>query len=345
MPWFFITRPDVLVTLFFLIGTYYLILSEEGKKYQFILLAGLFSALALFSKQNGLLLFLIVSSYLVLRLRIKALFAYTGSYVACLTLLCLFYYVLGYPAMNLYENLVIGVSNGIDLKNATVVIKTFIALFGFPFCILIYQVILNQKKLRNNFTSGYLVYVVATSLIFGLITCFKAGSAMNYFIEAIIFSVILGFTMVKNIKKELILIGLLYCLSISTYHCVKSVPRNLFYTLNSGYKNELNAVNKIIDAELGDGYFCTNMRPIILDNYDRAILPQYEIVMSSIGHHNPSSAYYQNLVKNIDYEKISLLIVDTRFRFPDIEFKDFQLYDKIGDIEVYKHTNLSSIIK
>ena len=336
-PWYFLVRPDVLVTLFYVCGTYYLLLGLKNKRNIYLSIAGFVSLLAFLSKQNGILIILVTVVFLLIKVKFKPLIYYLIGVIFSALFFSITYLVAGYPLEYISDNLIIGVANGIDIYSAiNNAIIPFISIFGFPFLLILLESFHKRKEIQVDTTLQYISFFAVSSLGFAALTCLKLGSAVNYFNDFMVFSIIVIFALEKVISKQAIIICLIFCISLTCYHIFKYGPRSLYFTLLRNHYDELEYGKSVLNKYDSGKYFYTNIRNLILDSPNSCIFPQYEIVTTAINQKN-AAQYYKNIMANIDYDKLELIIIDTKMGYINFDFSHFKLIDKYKDIEVYKN--------
>ena len=166
-----------------------------------IMLAGIFSALALFTKQTAL--FLIVFNIIFLLLIYKdrkTVFLYVLSIATSLIILSLL--LVHENLFDLKLNTVDGLKNGINLNwFLEVFMKNYFMKYTFLICTGIFTscILLQQKKsMLHLFLGSSIIYYFLIAIIFSL----KGGSGPNYYLEFNILS-IFGICLLINDKPDI----------------------------------------------------------------------------------------------------------------------------------------------
>ena len=339
-PWYFISRPDVLVLLFYISSFYYLALGFDRKKSAYLVLAGFIGFMAFLSKQNGLLIVLFTGLFLLLKFRFRFLLFYVLGTIVSAGVFVGIYLLSGYPVEWILLNLTKGVDNGIDIYKAiNGTLLPFLALYGFPTLLVIALVVDQWDALKKNLSLVYLSYFAVFTLGFALLTSIKVGSAENYFNEFIVLVIILAFLVQKNITKKILILCLLFSISVGSYHLVKYSPRSIYFTFFNKHYQELSYSESFL-KDLGDQkYFYSNIRNLIIDYPERCVFPQYEIANAGIGNESANNIY-REIVNNINYDVIDLLIIDNNIEYLPFDLTLYKLVDEHKNISIYKHKNL-----
>lgn len=176
------SRPDSMYHLFFALTILFFFKTILNKQTAISLaLTGVSLALALFSKQNGAFLLVLITTFLVFTSAVrKKLPWFFISFLA--TVLVLYFLFLSEGKEFLWKNLYLSVMNGLDLRWA---IKLYF-LAAFPRFVLFFLtfilLLLFWKELNSpveKLTTISAVYYLAIALFSGL----KWGSGTNYFFE------------------------------------------------------------------------------------------------------------------------------------------------------------------
>ena len=138
-PWYYSVRPDSLMSMFlfasiFCFGGYQ---RNWKNPYRYLLLAGTFAALSFFSKQNGLIISLVVGSYLLFAARLKDLGIFVTGFATGVILFCLVFYP--FYTKFFFQHLFQGPNNGINIQDAiNIAYYGFISRFGVDFSLNIF---------------------------------------------------------------------------------------------------------------------------------------------------------------------------------------------------------------
>lgn len=183
-------RADNLYLLFFLLSIIQIIRTDndsEGR--EAILLAGLFTALALATKQTGIFLAFFILFYLIfIRRAWKDVLAY--SIMSVLTFASLIAMMKSGEWHDMKLNIVDGIRNGINPNwFAEVILKNFFLKFSYLIALgFLTGIILLQRRGQNRdvfLGMGIFYYFFVAG-----ITSFKAGSGPNYFLEFILLTLL-----------------------------------------------------------------------------------------------------------------------------------------------------------
>jgi hypothetical protein len=185
------SRVDCLFLTFYISVFYLLTKKEQTFTYRQILLVSILSVCCVFSKQNGIILPFLVSTWLFFTNYKQKIIAFLFSYTICFTVFYLFYtQVMGYTHLVTFA--VKGLNNQIDpswfyinifkpLANSIIIL---------PLCaglVITIGLLLNRK---TNFTTALsVVYLI--QLMFSTGAAFKWGSSLGYFYENLALSLIL----------------------------------------------------------------------------------------------------------------------------------------------------------
>lgn len=190
------SRPDSLYFFFYMASVYWLLFLASANRvsWKHALLFGVFSGLTIFSKQSGFILPLVAVGYLVLFRKqwINSLLVLLGLGVTAGIVL------LSVKDLHaLYQNNILGLSNGIDIKWYYKYLGSSYLPFISPLIILslswcVYILLGNTKK---HLSQAYLLaLLIIAQFVFANGTALKYGSGPNYFQEFFFLSsVILAF--------------------------------------------------------------------------------------------------------------------------------------------------------
>jgi len=342
-PWFYISRPDALVTLSFIISTYFIIKGNHSR-IRYFFFAGLVSIIAPFAKQNGFIIIPIITCFLAIKLRFKELIVYIISVSIGIFIFISLYYFLGYSTKYIFENIYIGIQNGVNTKAAIdYTYIPFLIKFGVIFISTILIYIIYFKKWKSLFHIQYLIFFTIINLLVSFIFALKYGSAINYFNDVIVFTIVLiGFS-IKLIdlkyRNTLYIIIILFCLVLSIKNHYQYTKANYKSISDTKDEKSLDEVKNLILNEIDNFYFYTKIRRLNLEFPDNCILPQSEIIENSLKNKSKYYTYYQNIVKNIDHSKIKFVIIYS-YSIPLLDQSFFRLYKTIGNIYIYINNDL-----
>jgi hypothetical protein len=195
VPWYYAVRPDALMALFFFATLYFFgrYQKNDRRSNQLLIFAGICGALSFLSKQNGLIISVVIGSFLLFQFRLKALGIFTAGFITGV----LFFSILFYPFYTefFFEHLLQGPNNGINVKNAiNIVYYSLISRFG-TLSILAFLIafILYLEFSHKNIADElkFIIYLLIVTFLFSTATALKIGSDINYFHEVISVSLIL----------------------------------------------------------------------------------------------------------------------------------------------------------
>ena len=210
IPWYYSVRPDSLMSLFlfasiFCFGGYQ---RNWKNSYRYLLLAGTFAALSFFSKQNGLIISLVVGSYLLITARLKDLGIFSIGFATGFLLFCLVFYP--FYTKFFFQHLLQGLNNGINIQDAiNIAYYGFISRFGTISLLTFLMIfILHSQVSYKNLSDEikFMIYLLVITFLFAIGTALKIGSDINYFHEVIAISLVLfckGCWIIKDRNKEL----------------------------------------------------------------------------------------------------------------------------------------------
>lgn len=349
VPWYFLTRPDVLVALSYIlfinVGFRYI----DQKKWTLAFWMGTLGILAFVSKQNGIFLIGAGGLFFLYNRNFKGLFHAFLGFVAAAFIFTVLAIWLGYDFQYFYQNAFEGVNNGIGIRSfLDETVLAYFSVFGFYSIGTLY---ITSKLLRKDEVDDklfFLFWFAVLLLGFATLTALKKGSAINYYNE---------FLMVT------LLIWAFYCNKYDTYSAMRRMQRAaLFITLSAlfvtiihmrmylfvNFKQwstndiELQKLRQLVDEELGSEYIYSEVRQLSLRFPGRVVLPQYDIAECCA---YPKDVYnYAELCELIENGKLKFLIFDNpapqSLYGCDIS-NNFGAYGEFGRYRIYK--NLSAL--
>jgi len=299
-PWFFLVRPDAMESLLLMISIALFLLTlkhqdDNLRRGLFLFACGIFCCLTFLAKQNGLIIFVLLIGFEIIRFKFKnALIIGLGSIFAIITTSIIFHpYYSFFPFSSelIYMNIIKGINNGISFKMA----KTFYQLYFFenlPLILVAFisiLIFLNQKHRNENSLFLYFVFIFISVL--SLFSMGKIGSAEHYMIDAVLISLLfIGISANKMdhinrpkfiplIMSILYVLSLIFCISnlIERYQRYGTIAYNSYQEKNY-YDNKLISYFDKVFLEDPSIYLITDNR--LLNNYfyDKVVLPQREIV-------------------------------------------------------------------
>ena len=262
-PWYMLARPDVLVSLFFVLSALFVLKNYNSGKLNHVYWAGAFSIFAVLSKQNGIQIVIVVLVSFFLFKKFKEILHYLGSMILFFLVFALIYWLAGYSTSFLYENLIIGVSSGISYAaQYEFAIEPFYKLFKYPMFTLLALFLFSIFGLRRNFKLFFLGSFFTSSLIFAYFSSLKYGSAEHYFNDAIIFSILFLYSYFKIHSKQLVVISMTYCFFLVGAHYEFYFK---FYEDDfvKDYANDISHLNEFLEENMKEEQkFYTNVRPV-----------------------------------------------------------------------------------
>lgn len=212
-------RGDSLHLLFFASAFWAFIRYSQKQQLLFLLIAALFSAACIMSKQSGVLVCGIIGlSLLVIYRRYWHLLIYSGSALFCVAIIA--WICTGGAWQSLYRNAYLGLKNGTDLSflYRIFVNRFFIELVPCYFIggIVVYTAV---KKIGDP-VFRIVALGVGISWLFAVITGLKIGSSNNYFIEFLVMLIIaLPYLLQSEFGKQLLFSPFRYPVTIYRFGC------------------------------------------------------------------------------------------------------------------------------
>ncbi len=187
------SRPDSLYNLLVVVtvGLFLASLMDERKLHAYYYLIGssFLSVLTVFAKQSGIYLFVLLLFFVVFYLNNRQ-WAVTALLTMALSFATLFALCCGGEVNVFVQNVVLGVSNGVDIR--LFVERIVIEHFQKERFVNILGLFIGFYYLAKgaNRASKFLGLAILSSFIFALLTSFKVGAAPNYFTEFITLTII-----------------------------------------------------------------------------------------------------------------------------------------------------------
>ncbi|MBL7748060.1 MAG: glycosyltransferase family 39 protein, partial [Chitinophagaceae bacterium] len=295
-------RPDSLYHFFFMLTIYYFLTAakkeEEVKPFRsFILLAGVFAALALFSKQTAIVLPLVIGLWFVLKRKYNNLFLFSLVYVSITSLFMLgISFFLGYDLF--IKNAIQGINNGVSITwYRNVILIPVYTGYGLVFLAFFTVVLLYIKKDKRQLMklSGFILLLLFV-LLNGI--ALKFGSVPGYLTEwwTILFILTAYYwpsfcMMASRIHRWIPAIIVIILFALKGAEIVNPISEKIQALSSSllmkGYENEKAVAEKVKKRlQPGDGFvvFTNIYTP---DSYQanflfrHAVMPQMEIVALS----------------------------------------------------------------
>ncbi|MBN8824106.1 MULTISPECIES: hypothetical protein [unclassified Spirosoma] len=354
------SRPDSIYILFVLATLYTGTRSiQDGSpkaRTGWLIVAVLTTALAIATKQSGIVLPAILTSFYLVWSRqwLKALIV--GGCSSLLGLLLLVGFMPEHDLHLLYTNIVTGVSQGLDWTSYKVnIFDHYLRPYGLhnAFGLALSIWLLRRTKLEHKWLGWF------TLLLFGfaLLTSLKQGSALNYFAEfialtglivAIWLQTFLDTSNGRQIGLGILIFSAVFWAvipNISNFNWPLALRRDALS--ENPYYEQKRVADYITDSlhlQPTDAVFITNYNYCYLNGllYRNCILPQQEIVMVMYHRHELSYAAFD---KQIREGKIRFLITrpkETVTPFPGLTTVGYTLRHQFSDFDVYERTsNLS----
>ncbi len=357
LPWYYLTRPDILVAVFYLLFIKTTYAHIENKSFRSACLMGALAFLALASKQNGIFLIGIGGLYFLYYKDFKGLFyAFLGFSIALLVFSLVFNYA-GYEADYMLKNIMDGVNNGFGFRSFfEKTLMAYFSMFGFfaaGTAYIIYFLFSQEGKVdkKLHFTIWFAVFL----FLFSTLTALKKGSAVNYYNEVLLVSLLLwGFyikhiqqtSMKKEIEQRAILFMSLSCLMVIIFQFSVYFITNLKHKLTED--RQLAKVEQLIGSELGEEFLYSEVRQVSLKLPQHVLLAQFDIAQCCA---YPKGIYnYTELCNLIQSGKVKFLIFDSKA--PESLYgcdvsASFMLYKEYGRYHIYKNFNIpgSTLLK
>jgi hypothetical protein len=342
------SRPDSLYQVFFFVSTFYMLQFIEQPKLKLLVAVAVFSMLAMFTKQTGIMLPVLLSLWFIFHGRWKYLFYYTTICIAT-GLLLLFAF---HANREFFLNVVGGVNSGISLHwFLKVIVGDFYEKWGLllvpAFIIILYR-LKNLDGGLSRFLSFFLTGVFIISNLLG----FKFGSTPGYFSEwwallfilAAYFFMQLDFSPVRTSAIYILIFMLVIRIAAITYPF--AYIRESYQQYTSLYESEKKVASRIRSypqARKPYSVFCNLYSPkSFLNNFlfREAVLPQYEIVIyTSYNRQVFDYSYFKNGFTN---GAVPYIISRDKQSFPifmDIKMENYRLTDSTNGYFIYSIFN------
>lgn len=348
------SRPDSLYYLFFFLSLHFFLqhMNRKEKKKRgdiYLMLTAVTAVLSMAVKQSAVILPITIGGWLLWTRSYKELLKFVLLYVGGMLLFVL---SMSSNLKAFYMNVILGINNGIHFNWLyNVIIPDFYLKFGLLFvpCAILVYGLLKRKR------SAHAQFLAFCLLVFFMLEngmALKSGSHSGYFTE----------------WWTVLIISIAYCeedleaLTASLYRwlwpsmlififLIRLVPTayNVYLTItgatwknNSLYTNEKQLADRIKAQVPENNYqvLCNLFSPeSFLNNflYNRAILPQYDILVFGNGH-----VYdYSRLKNEIKAGKIKFVVTSTNqnsLQFMDMMLTNYTAIDTIGNriLYVYK---------
>lgn len=318
LPWYYLTRPDVLVAVFYLAfikSTYTYI---DKKNFGSACLMGALAFLAIASKQNGIFLIGIGGLFFLFYKDFKGLFfAFLGFSLTAIIFSSVFTYV-GYEANYMFKNILDGVDNGFGFRSFfEKTLMAYFSMFGFFAAGTVYIIyFLSSQKSKVDKKLHYTIWFAVLLFLFSTLVAIKKGSAVNYYNEFLLVSLLLWGFYIQHINKsslgERIEQRAILFMSLSGLMVI-IFQFSIYFITNLKHKlsvdTELTNVVQVIENEIGSSYFYSDVRQVSLKFPENIVLGQFDIAECCA---YPRGVYdYQEFCKMMSNGQIKFLILSS----------------------------------
>lgn len=284
-PWFNLSRPDVLVLLFTTLSVRcVLLLLQDNEGIRPAVLLGVWMALGLLAKLTMGIYLVAFGMHLLLIGRWRAAFVATVSFSGTMALFLVAIHYLGYDLSFLYENVLLGIDNGINFTDAfNKTFRNYFTYFGlFSLAFLLLSVVYwkDHRKSGSDPALAFLLTVSYPVAALSFFSALKVGSSINYFNELLLFMTLFAVTFVHRyrlLRRELYLGGLmLFGVSIAINHFFRYAPllaSNVVH-LVGGEEEADNSVLVVeyLRSNLQEDYFFSEDKSVALSLPNKCIL-------------------------------------------------------------------------
>ena len=227
-PWYLMSRPDVFV--FLLLTLFLRCFLYRDDNYSQAILLGIITAVGIACKLNFAIFGLLTAALLVWERRYRRFWVFAAAAVLAGLLGWGLLEALGYDTQFIYENNILGVDNGIDIRRAT-------DLVYLPFLVVVVPLLVLGSYLLWRATidgvnspitiAKKLSWFVAGSLCFALVTALKVGSAVNYLNEGFLILLIwVGYLITRTSQRSVaVAVVALLFFQVTTLHAYTHAPR------------------------------------------------------------------------------------------------------------------------
>lgn len=337
-------RPDSWYLVFFVLSILFFISYIKGAGIKSLALSSLFVILSLYTKQTALGILLLQLVLILLYARsVKDICYY---YLATALFLVGFYFVFGSPDLQVYfDNVIGGVNNGISLENYK---HNIIDHFHKPFLLVDIVGIVSALFLilRNRKPFAYLGYISLGMFVFASGTALKNGSALNYYIEFVLITVlcVASFQNQEVVKEEesklphwlsyALLLGVSFNLLINApnFNWIRAFSGEVSAGL---HKRDQSIANFLYKDGLQKGqqiYTPEQFSFLNLILFEHALFPQHDILIEmkglnydKISNFDPSNVRYILLHKDMP-----------NLPFLSLQLSDYKEIELIEDIRIFR---------
>ncbi len=348
LPWYYLTRPDVLLALFYLlfIKTTFNYINRHSFLSAFLM--GGLAVLAFCSKQNGVFLMGIGGLFFLYYKDFKGLLYAFFGFTVCALLFIGVYKWAGYEGEYFLENAFEGVNNGIGIRSfLDHTLLAYFSMFGFYTAATMYIIVklLKQEEPLDK-RLFFLLWFTLFLFVFSTLSAIKKGSAINYYNEFLLSTLLIWAFYMRQIasdvslkwKQRIIVFILLSALFATTFSMRIYTFVNIKEWLNP--EQSLQDVRELIDKEIDDDFLYSNVRQVSLKFPGHVVLPQFDIAECCAF---PRGVYdYSELCRLIQNGRVKFLILDSRA--PESLYgcnvnSQFELYREFDGYYVYRNIN------
>lgn len=347
-PWFNISRPDVLIFLFFALSIRCILLFQKNNNSIIAFLLGVFFALGVLSKLTMGMYIISFGLYMIIAKQWNLIFFSAISFISTLVLIFLIIHVLGYDLTYLHQNILEGIDNGTSIISALKKpYKNYFVYFGlFSLVFVLFTIIYlkNWKHVKTNNNLLFLITISYSVAAFSFLSALKIGSAINYFNELLLCLLIFMVSFLESyhiIKKKIYLIGfMLFGISIAINHTYFYAPRLLLNlkSLTSNNKSEgkgdILQIIGFLDSNLGDSYFYSCNRRVAQSFPQRCVLFPSDIHYITYNRKVFNYSFFEEWAKEnlrfiiIDFNQTELYGMEIeKYYSLKIRYHDYNLYE------------------
>ncbi len=357
-------RVDSLQLLLFAAGIYATLRYLRSTNALWLMIAALITALCILSKQNGVLLPLLISGYLAL---VKGKWgAAIGFGLASLAFFGgILHWIIGGDWMSFYQNAYLGLKNGFDYLFPVTIFTSqfFFDLIPWYFlCFIAVAKFIRRPELPV--AQHFILFSAIASFFFAVITGLKIGSANNYFTEFLVLMILfLPYLLSHPLsqhqlfrigRKQVTLKGYaIFCLVVllasKTVGLFSSVfIERWFKEEQHLYQSATELKNKLEQKGIPqEGEWIYFSRRHFLDNvfFDRTLFPNKDLI-NIVEEYNPGVYDFSRFTDSMNLGLVSYIITDTekpgineQYEYiPFIQFDStrFDLIDTLGGYRIYK---------
>lgn len=347
---FYYARPDSLYILFFLLHVLaflrWLRTPTEERGWMDLLPVACYAALALFTKQTGLIAFLLSGGFLLLRRQWKDLVHLTVWSFLFVALGLVLLHTQG-GLTNAYKNMVLGVANGITLDWLIATFMSKYMLIGIGWTLIGLFVAWRTRQEKTDATTRYLAWGVVVCLGWAMLTGLKAGMNLNYFTEHFVFAVLLAMHWMsvdpsRAWMRRVVLLYLpgLALLRAAMYFSAFEVTR-YYADEPDAYAAEVEMASAIAPLlPEGDYFFLLDRGYTELFLPYHTLLDQKDIISTSGDHLRLDHSDFFELLDAGRVPFIATIDPDSVPRFEGRSFAHYRLWATFGDWRVLIHPDV-----